>query len=111
MLSSYQLVFQLGDVCFVSWFTKIVGKDVYKRIKQYYAVGRKEQRIKKKEKIRKNERIKGGKGGKQIKANKFGCTQKKFSNRNEYLSKRRSKTNFQQIWKYKMQISLHPECT
>lgn len=59
MLSSYQLVFQLGDICFVSWFTKIVGKDVYKRIKQYYAVGRKEQRIKKKK--RKNERIKGGK--------------------------------------------------
>lgn len=49
ILSSHQLVLQLSHVCFISWFPQVVGKDVYKCIKQDYAGGRKGQGVKKKE--------------------------------------------------------------
>jgi len=49
VLSSYELVFQLSDVCFIRWFTKVVGKDVYECIKQNYAGWGKGQQVRKKE--------------------------------------------------------------
>lgn len=50
ILPSHQLVLQLRHICFVGWFPQVVGKDVYKCIKQDYAGGRKGQGVKKKEK-------------------------------------------------------------
>ena len=34
MFSSDQLILQLCDICFISWFRKVMGKDIDKDIKE-----------------------------------------------------------------------------
>lgn len=104
MLSSYELVFQLSNVCFISWFTKIVGKDVYKSIKQNYAGWRRGQGVKKRERGWNRRKLK-------IQPSEFDGTPKKFSNRNEYLCKMRFKNKSSNPPRNRMQVSLCLEST
>lgn len=36
MLSGYDFVFQLSDICFICWFSKVVSEDAYECIKKHH---------------------------------------------------------------------------